>query len=244
MVPMAIPLSTRDRVILALDRSPFSENRPILDGLKGRVRWVKVGLRSILAKGPGILQELNDRGLKIFLDLKLHDIPSTVASALANLLPHGFDMVTLHVAGGRNMLRACRMAVDEYDGDRKPTLLGVTLLTSLDQTDIRDLGVMYSVAGYVKRLAQVAREAGCDGVIASGAEVGVVRKACGDDFRIVTPGIRPGAVPEPGSDQRRVMSPAEAIQAGSDQLVIGRPIYGAENPAAVFDEIVTEIGGG
>lgn len=244
MVPVPSSLSPRDRIIVALDRSPFAENLKLLDALKGRARWVKVGLRSILAEGPMILEPLHERGLKIFLDLKLHDIPSTVATALKNLLPHGFDMVTLHVSGGRNMVRECRNAVDESEGSRRPLLLGVTLLTSLNQTDIRDLGVMYSVAGHVKRLAEVAREAGCDGVIASGGEVGVVRKACGDDFRIVTPGIRPGAEAEPGTDQRRVMSPVEAIQAGSDQLVIGRPIYAAEDPVVAFDAVVDEISDG
>ena len=238
---MPSSLSAADRIILALDRSPFSENLPLLDALAGRLRWIKVGLRSVLAEGPGILSDLNERELKIFLDLKLHDIPSTVAAALENLLPYGFDMVTLHVAGGRNMLQACRKVVDEFDGDRKPILLGVTVMTSLDQTDIRDFGVMYSVAGHVKRLAEIAQQAGCDGVIASGGEVQVGRKACGDDFRFVTPGISPGAEPEPGSDQRRVMSPGDAIAAGSDQLVIGRPIYAADDPAAAFDAVVGEI---
>jgi len=236
---MALPAN--ERIIVALDRSPFSENLPLLDMLRGRARWVKVGLRSILAEGPGILGEPNERGYKIFLDLKLHDIPSTVASSLENLIPYGFDMVTLHVAGGRNMLKACRDVVDESSGPRKPILLGVTLLTSLDQTDIRDLGVMYSVAGHVKRLAEIAQQSGCDGVIASGGEVRIIRKACGDDFRIVTPGIRPGAAPESGSDQRRVMSPVEAIELGADQLVIGRPIYASEDPAKAFDDILAEI---
>lgn len=202
---------------------------------------MKIGLRSILADGPGILKTVNERGLKVFLDLKLHDIPSTVASALENMLPLGFDMVTLHVSGGRNMIKALRDTVDRWPGERKPVLLGVTLLTSLDQTDIRDLGVIYSVAGHVRRMAVIAQEAGCDGVIASGGEVGIIRKACGESFRIVTPGIRPGGSAEAGSDQRRVMSPREAVQAGCDQMVIGRPIYGAPDPAAAFDEIVAEI---
>jgi len=230
-----------ERIIVALDRSPFSENLPLLDILQGKARWVKIGLRSILAEGPGILEKPNELGYKIFLDLKLHDIPSTVAQSLKNLIPYGFDMVTLHVAGGRNMIGACREIVEESSEDRKPLLLGVTVLTSLDQTDIRDLGVMYSVAGHVKRLAQVAQQAGCDGVIASGGEVSVIRKACGEDFRIVTPGIRPGGKDSPFGDQRRVMSPAEAIEAGSDQLVIGRPIYAADDPARAFDEIAAEI---
>lgn len=230
-----------ETIILALDRSPFSENIPLMDALEGRAVWVKVGLRSILAEGPSILNVVNSRGYKIFLDLKLHDIPSTVASALENLLPFGFDMVTVHIAGGRNMMNALRETVEKYKGDRKPLIMGVTLLTSLDQTDIRDLGVVYSVAGYVKRLAEIAKQSGCDGVIASGGEVEIVRNACGEDFRIVTPGIRPGGVIEAGSDQRRVMTPKEAIAAGSDQMVIGRPIYGAENPVKAFDDILNEI---
>jgi orotidine-5'-phosphate decarboxylase len=240
---MPANLSPAERIIVALDKSPFDRNREVLDALKGRVRWVKVGLRSVLAEGPGILDDLNARGLNIFLDLKLHDIPTTVASALENLLPLGFDMITLHVNGGRRMLQACREVVEKVGTNRKPLLLGVTLLTSLDHTDIRDLGVMYSVAGHVKRLAEIAQQAGCDGVIASGGEVKIIRKSCGDDFRIVTPGIRTGATPEPGSDQRRVMSPAEAIELGSDQLVVGRPIYGADDPASAFEEIVREITG-
>lgn len=230
-----------EKIIVALDRSPWSENLKLLDQLDGKAKWVKVGLRSVLAEGPGILDAINRHHVKIFLDLKLHDIPSTVASALKNLLPWGFDMITLHVAGGRRMLEACREAVDAWDGDRKPLLLGVTLLTSLDHTDIRDLGVIYSVAGHVKRLAEVAKLGGCDGVIASGGEVKIVRNSCGENFRIVTPGIRPGAVDDPGSDQRRVMSPEDAISAGSDQLVIGRPIHGADDPAQAFDQILKSI---
>jgi orotidine-5'-phosphate decarboxylase len=238
---MSLNLAAPERIIVALDRSPFRENLPILDSLAGKAVWMKVGLRSLLAEGPGILKDINDHGFKVFLDVKLHDIPSTVASALKNLLPLGFDMITLHVAGGRNMIKALRDTVDEFGGDRKPVLLGVTLLTSLDQTDIRDLGVIYSVAGHVRRLAQIAQQAGCDGVVASGGEVEVVRKACGEDFRIVTPGIRPGGAPEAGSDQRRVMSPRQAIDAGTDQMVIGRPIYGADDPAKAFQEIVVSI---
>jgi orotidine-5'-phosphate decarboxylase len=240
---MTEQLSTSERIIIALDKSPFVENLPILDALKNRAAWVKVGLRSVLAEGPRILDNLNERNLKIFLDLKLHDIPSTVASALTNLLPNGFDMITLHVVGGRKMIGALREAVDNYSGVRKPKLLGVTLLTSLDHTDIRDFGVIYSVAGHVKRLSEIAQQSGCDGVIASGGEVKIIRDTCGPDFRIVTPGIRPGAVDEPGSDQRRVMGPGDAIRAGSDQLVIGRPIYGAGDPAKAFDDIVREIEG-
>jgi len=232
---------TPGRIIVALDRSPFSGNLPILDVLEGRAQWVKIGLRSILAEGPGILEKANDRGFKIFLDIKLHDIPTTVASSLKNLLPCGFDMVTLHIAGGRNMLKACRDVVDEYDGKRKPLLMGVTVLTSLDQTDIRDLGVMYSVAGHVKRLAEIAKQSGCDGVIASGGEVKIVRNACGNDFKIVTPGIRPGGRDDPFGDQRRVMSPGEAVDIGSDFLVIGRPIHAADDPLAAFNAIVREI---
>ncbi|HDS30530.1 MAG TPA: orotidine-5'-phosphate decarboxylase [Firmicutes bacterium] len=232
---------SEERIILALDKSPFEANLPVLDSLHGRIKWIKVGMRSVLSEGPSILREINNRNLKIFLDLKLHDIPSTVASTLQNLLPFGFDMITLHIAGGRRMLESCREVVENNGSARKPLLMGVTLLTSLDHTDIRDLGVIYSVAGHVKRLAEIAQQSGCDGVIASGGEVGIIRKSCGDDFRIVTPGIRPGAEIELGSDQRRVMSPGMAIKLGSDQLVVGRPIYGAENPVKAFDDIVGEI---
>ena len=239
---MPAKTNPQEKIIVALDLSPFSENFRILEKLKGRAVWVKTGLRTILAEGPGILKELNDQNLKIFLDLKLHDIPTTVASALTNLLPLGFDMVTLHVAGGRNMLKACREAVDNFEGTRKPLLLGVTLLTSLDHTDIRDMGVMYSVPGHVKRLAEIAQQSGMDGVIASGAEISVVRKACGNDFQIVTPGIRPGGSETPGGDQARVMSPREAIELGCNFLVIGRPIIAADDPAKAFDEVVGEIG--
>jgi orotidine-5'-phosphate decarboxylase len=236
-----IPAS--ERIIVALDRSPFSDNLPLLDILKGRAKWVKVGLRSILAEGPVVLKRPNELGYKIFLDLKLHDIPSTVSAALKNLIPYGFDMVTIHVAGGRRMIQDLRKTVDESGSDRKPLLMGVTLLTSLDQTDIRDLGVIYSVAGHVKRLAEIARDSGCDGVIASGGEVKIVRNTCGDDFLIVTPGIRPGGTDDPSSDQRRVMSPSEAVQLGSSMLVVGRPIHAASDPGKAFDDIVKEIEG-
>lgn len=233
--------SPSEKIILACDRSPFADNLPILDSLKGKLTWAKVGLRSVLAEGPGILDDVSSRGFKVFLDVKLHDIPSTVSATLKNLLPIGFDMVTLHVTGGRNMIKACRDVVDEYSGDRKPLLLGVTLLTSLNHTDVRDFGVMYSVAGHVKRLAQIAQESGCDGVVASGGEVKTVRTTVGDDFLIVTPGIRPGAVDTADSDQQRVMSPSEAIALGSNFLVIGRPIHGADDPAKAFDEIAASL---
>jgi len=238
---MTEKLKASERIIVALDRSPFSENLPILDILEGRATWVKVGLRSLLAEGPGILEKPNDRGYKIFCDVKLHDIPTTVASSIANLLPYGFDMITIHVSGGRNMIKACREAIDNSGDSRKPVLLGVTLLTSLDQTDIRDMGVMYSVAGHVKRLAEMAQQSGCDGCVASGGEVKVIRNACGDDFTIVTPGIRPGGTDDLFGDQRRVMSPSEALELGSDLLVIGRPIHGADDPLKAFDDIVAEI---
>jgi len=234
-------LEAADRIIVALDRSPFSENLPILDILQGRAKWVKVGLRSVLAEGPGILEKPNERGYKIFLDVKLHDIPSTVASSITNLMPYGFDMITIHVAGGRNMIKACREAIDTSPESRKPLLLGVTLLTSLDQTDIRDMGVMYSVAGHVKRLAEMAQQSGCDGCIASGGEVKIIRSACGDGFTIVTPGIRPGGTDDLFSDQRRVMSPSEAVELGSDYLVVGRPIHGAVDPLKAFEDIAAEI---
>ncbi len=234
-------IESSERIISALDRSPFSENLPILDALEGKAKWVKIGLRSILADGPGIIGKANDRGFKIFLDLKLHDIPSTVASALENMIPYGIDMMTIHIMGGRNMIKACREIIDKSDDTRKPLLMGVTVLTSLDQTDIRDMGVMYSVAGHVKRLAEMAQQSGCDGVIASGGEVKVIRNACGEDFRIVTPGIRPGGTDDVFSDQRRVMSPSEAIELGSDQLVIGRPIHGADDPLKAYEDILAEI---
>lgn len=234
----------RDRLIVALDVDTLEEAERLLDLLAPAVGLFKVGSRLFTARGPAAAAAVKKRGKRLFLDLKFHDIPNTVAGAVAAAVDLGVDMLTVHTTGGEAMLRACLAAGGERARDlgrERPALLGVTVLTSLDQATLRSVWGMEgrSLEEEVISLAQMAKEAGIDGVVASPREIRSVKECCGHQFTVVTPGIRPG---QGGSDdQVRTMTPGEAIALGADYLVVGRPIVRATDPLDAANAIVREM---
>lgn len=235
--------SGKDRIIFALDTGEnLADALRWVDRLKGHVGLFKVGKESFTHFGPLILQEIAARGGKVFLDLKFHDIPNTVARAGEAAVRWGVAMFNLHAGGGKEMIREAVSAVRaaaEKKGTAPPIVLAVTVLTSLSDEDLRSLGYSETADRLALRLAVMAREAGIDGVVCSAREVSAIRRVCGPDFILVTPGIRRES--DSGDDQKRVETPAGAIEAGSDFLVIGRPIRSAGDPVAAARRIGEEI---
>jgi orotidine-5'-phosphate decarboxylase len=234
-------LEAKEKIIIALDVPTRKEALSLISGLK-EAHIFKVGMELFTAEGPRLLEEITREGKKVFLDLKYHDIPNTAAGAVRSAARHGVHMLTLHTSGGREMLaRAVEAGAQEAaaSGKPRPSLLGVTVLTSLKEAELKNIGVPASVADQVLRLALLAKEAGLDGVVCSPQEIEIIKKELGSDFLVVTPGIRP--VWAAAQDQKRVMTPAEALTKGADYLVIGRPITGASSPQEAFLKIVREI---
>jgi len=230
-------MTPRDRLIVALDVADTATARAMVDRLAGHVGMFKVGSQIFTAAGPDFVREVIARGEKVFLDLKFHDIPHTVAGAVSSAGQLGVSLVDVHALGGKEMLEAAVGALPAM-GIR---LLAITILTSHKEETLGTIGIGGSVADSVRRLAALAKDAGADGVVASPQEVALVREACGKDFLIVTPGIRaPGAA---RGDQSRTASPAAAVAAGADYIVVGRPILEAHDPAAAADTIVRELTG-
>ena len=228
-------MKTRDRLIVALDVPTAEAARVLVDQLAGEVGPFKIGSQLFTAAGPGFVQEIVGRGENVFLDLKFHDIPNTVAGAVSSVSRLGVSLVDVHGLGGRAMLEAAVGALPAM----KTRLLAITILTSHDEDSLDQIGVNGGVTDSVERLALLARDAGLDGVVASPHEVGLIRGACGPDFLIVTPGIRPAGAA--AGDQVRAATPATALAAGADYLVVGRPITASEDPAAAADAIVSEM---
>jgi orotidine-5'-phosphate decarboxylase len=225
----------RDRLIVALDVSTADEAKRLVDRLSGAVGMFKVGSQLFTAAGPSLVREIVGRGEKVFLDLKYHDIPHTVAEAVGQASLLGVSLLTVHALGGKAMMEAAVGALPAV-GTR---LLAVTILTSHGEASLSGIGLQGAVSGHVQRLARLAHEAGTDGVVASPLEAGLVRAACGPDFLIVTPGIRPAGAG--ADDQARATTPAAAIEAGSGCLVVGRPITQAPDPRAAAAAIVREM---
>ena len=224
-------------LIVALDLATADDALALVDELADAADYYKVGSQLFTRAGPELVRELKGRGKQVFLDLKYHDIPHTVARAVEAAAELDVDMLTLHASGGTTMLEAARDAV----GGNGPTLVGVTLLTSFTAAEVEAVWdkQIRSLRDEVARLATVAADAGLDGVVSSALEVEALKRRHGSDFLVVTPGIRPaGDVP---GDQVRTATPGDAVRGGSDYLVIGRPIYGAEDPAAVYEQIMAEI---
>lgn len=231
--------SNADRIIIALDVQTKEDGLALVSRLKD-ARTFKVGLELFTAEGPALFRKLKALRKDIFLDLKLHDIPNTVAGAVRSAIKHGVQMMTLHASGGREMMaRAAEAAKAAAGQGPKPVLLGVTILTSLKGADLDEVGMGADVASQVLRLAGLAKSAGLDGVVCSPQEIEVLRKEYGRELLIVTPGIRP--VWAAAQDQKRIMTPAEAVGKGADYLVIGRPITGAPSPNEAFLRIVAEL---
>jgi orotidine-5'-phosphate decarboxylase len=226
--------SVGNRLIAALDTPSRSEADAFVDRLAGVPSWVKVGLELFCAEGPAIVRDYTARGLSVMLDLKLHDIPETVARATARVASLGAGLLTVHAGGGRAMLEA---AVGAANGMR---ILAVTVLTSLDDADLLAIGGQPPVEDLVKRRADLAATAGCHGVVASPREAGAVRARVPEGFLIVTPGVRPAG--SAAGDQKRIMTPEQARAAGADLVVIGRPLRDAPDPAAAARAIVAELG--
>ena len=228
-------MKARERLIVALDVPREGDATALVDSLAGRVGMFKVGSQLFTAAGPAFVRELAARGEKVFLDLKYHDIPNTVASAVSAASRLGVSLLTVHALGGQAMMEAAVGALPAL-GER---LLAVTILTSHDAAGLATVGLEPEVAPNVQRLARLARAAKVDGVVASPHEVALIRQVCGRDFLVVTPGIRPAGAR--AGDQARAAPPAAALAAGADFLVVGRPITEAEDPAAAADAIVREM---
>jgi len=228
------------KLIVALDVSSAEAALRLAGQLRGRAGAFKVGLQLFSAEGPGLLNEFAARDSRVFLDLKLHDIPNTVRAAAREAARRGVFMLTVHASGGRRMMQAALEGVREGSGaGKRPLVLGVTVLTSLTDDDLAEVGWSGTAAAAATRLAALAQQCGLDGVIASPLETARIRQACGAGFLIVTPSIRPVAAAR--DDQARAATPEAAMAAGADFLVVGRPITEAPDPGAAAEAIVAEI---
>jgi orotidine-5'-phosphate decarboxylase len=221
-------------LILALDVPDRAAAEPILRQLRGSLRWVKIGLQLFTAYGPDYVREVAGQGFEVFLDLKLHDIPNTVAGGVRAVLPLKPRMLTIHASGGAAMIQAAHQAAASA-GPGRPMILAVTVLTSLGPNDLKALGVTATPAEQALRLARLAIEAGADGLVCSPLEVGLLRQALGPSVKLVVPGIRPAG--SAADDQARTMTAAAAVAAGADWIVVGRPITGATDPGEAAAKI-------
>jgi orotidine-5'-phosphate decarboxylase len=228
-----------DRLIVALDVSSAGEAQRIVQALGAAVSRYKIGNQLFTAEGPAVVRRLVGSGKKVFLDLKFHDIPTTVAGGVRSAAAMGISMLTVHAAGGSAMLRAAMDAARQ--APKPPIVLAVTVLTSLSDADLQETGVAGRTRDHALVLATLAQNCGCDGVVASPHEARLIRQDLGAGLVIVTPGIRPAGSAK--GDQSRVNTPAEAIAAGADYLVVGRPITEAKNPVQAAEKIIREIAG-
>ena len=238
-------LSARERLVLALDVNNFKKAEELVDKLTDYVGVFKIGNQLFTAEGAKVVDMVNKKGCKVFLDLKFHDIPNTVARAAEVTTKLGVSIFNVHTFGGYEMMKAAAEAtvkISQELGIRKPIILGVTLLTSINQEILeKEIGIKKRLEEQVVHLAKLAKVAGLDGVVASSWEIKEIRKACGEDFVILTPGIRP--VGKFSDDQKRVMAPREAIKLGANFIVIGRPIRNAANPVEAAKQILREMEG-
>lgn len=224
-------MNARDRLVVAVDASSREEVLRTVDRLRGVAGVFKIGLQAFIANGPSIVREIISGGEKVFVDLKIHDIPNTARHAVAEVAALGASIATVHASGGPEMLRAC--ANDAL------LVLGVTILTSLDEGELRSIGMSGSPLDNAVGLAKLAKDSGLRGVVASPLEIRSIREACGEGFVILTPGIRPAG--SDAGDQRRTMTPRQAVAAGADYIVVGRPITGAADARSAAQRIVEEM---
>jgi orotidine-5'-phosphate decarboxylase len=234
----------RERLLVALDVDSADRAVSLAEQLQGLVGGVKVGSRLFTTEGPELVRRLAGMHQQVFLDLKFHDIPNTVAQAVEAAVATGAWMINVHAAGGATMMEAAvtaAAAASARVGGPSPLMIAVTVLTSMDEASLRATGVERSLLDQVRALAIAAQRAGMHGVVASPQETAVIREACGPDFLIVTPGIRGAAAGGEKNDQARTMGPAEAVRAGASYLVVGRPIIAAADPRAAAQAIVEEL---
>jgi orotidine-5'-phosphate decarboxylase len=227
----------KDRLIIALDVSRASDAQNIVNEIGESASTYKVGKQLFTAEGPQVVRDLVASGRKVFLDLKFHDIPNTVAGAVTSASALGVSMLTVHASGGSKMLRAAAEAASSSSS--RPIILAVTVLTSLNDEDLQEMGLPVGVADQVLRLAGIARNAGCAGLVASAHEAASLRRNLGEGFPIVTPGVRFAGGDL--ADQARVVTPAEAIRAGATHIVMGRPITADKNPKAAAERALKEL---
>jgi orotidine-5'-phosphate decarboxylase len=230
-------LDPMDRLVVALDFPSVDAAMDLVDRLQGTCRWFKVGMELYYAAGNPAIERLRDRGFQVFLDLKLHDIPNTVAGAVRSVAGCGASLLTIHAAGGPAMMRAAAEAA--ACAPDSPRLLAVTVLTSMDGEQLAAVGVADAPGAQVVRLARLAAAAGIDGLVCSAEEVAAVREAVGAGWLLVVPGVRPAGAT--GDDQRRIATPATAIAGGASMLVVGRPITQAADPAVAAAAILDQI---
>jgi orotidine-5'-phosphate decarboxylase len=237
------PASPEDRLIVALDVESLAAAERLLDRLDSTVRQFKVGSQLFAAAGPAAVQAVRKRGAEVFLDLKFHDIPNTVAAAAREAVRMGVMMFNVHASGGSAMMKAAVEATQDAAGQlkqRRPLVIAVTVLTSLDRLVLqRELGVASAVEGHVLHLCRLARAAGLDGVVVSPQEARAVRTQVGPDWVVVTPGVRP--MDGDAGDQQRIATPAAAVRAGARYLVVGRPVIAAPDPAEAARAILREM---
>ncbi len=226
----------KDRLAIALDFADEREAMKLVDRLDNTCQWFKVGMELYYATGNRIVQQLRDRGFNVFLDLKLHDIPNTVAGAVRSATRAGASLLTIHAGGGAAMMSA---AAEAASAPGSPRLLAVTVLTSMDASELAGVGITAAPADQVLRLAKLAKKSGIDGMVCSPEEVAALRKETGPDSLLVVPGIRPAG--SASDDQKRIATPAQAIADGASMLVVGRPITRAADPAAAAQSILQEI---
>lgn len=235
--------SAKERLIIALDVDTIQEAEVLVSRLQDHVGVFKVGMQLFNSEGPDVIRRIHQLGGKVFLDLKLHDIPNTVGQASAVLTRQRVLMFNIHTAGGAEMMKkAVEFTIREAEetGVSLPLVIGVTVLTSINQAMLEnEIGIPRSIEEQVVNWAKLAKEAGLNGVVASPKEIKAIRQACGNDFVIITPGVRP--VWAAANDQKRVMTPKEAVQAGASYLVVGRPITGTADPAEAAKRIVEEM---
>lgn len=238
-------IASGDKLIVALDMKTLDEAALMVKKLGASVRIFKVGMGLFTAYGPDAVRMVHDKGAKVFLDLKFHDIPNTVAHAVRSAAKLGVFMMNIHAMGGSEMMSAASSAAAEAiaaeNPGNRPILLGVTVLTSMDQASIGEIGVDRKISEEVITLARLAKDAGLDGVVASPNETPLIRQNLGKDFIIVTPGIRPAGAEK--GDQKRTMAPDGAIRAGADYIVVGRPVIEAKDPLYAAKSIIKEMGG-
>lgn len=235
------------RIMVALDYPEAGAAKKLLRDLEGIPCYIKVGMQLFYSAGPAFIASLKESGYRVFLDLKMHDIPNTVKGGASSITKLGVDMFNVHGAGGKEMMEAAMEGVDAAlaggsTGGYRPTVIAVTHLTSTSQVVLNsEIGIAGSVEDAVIRYATLAKSAGLNGVVASPQEVQLIKAACGAEFKTVTPGIRPAGAAL--NDQSRIMTPSEALAQGTDYMVIGRPITGAADPRAAIESIIEELVG-
>jgi orotidine-5'-phosphate decarboxylase len=237
MSSAAINSTTKDRLIIALDVPNSAQAQRLVQSIGDAGTFYKVGLELFTAEGPAIVRELVSSGKKVFLDLKVHEIPNSAAGAIRSAASLGVSMVTVHATGGLKMMQAASIAA--LAAPHRMTVLAVTILTSLSEEEVRQIGYGVSAGDQVLRLARLAKNAGCGGLVSSPQEVSELRRELGSELAIVTPGIRP--LGSEVGDQARIATPADALRAGASHLVVGRPINAAADPAAAAYSVLSEM---